>query len=480
MVPVAGNHAERSDESDDAVGCHRLHALCTCHCDGEFAALGRCTADCQLVGVCVRCQSFSQSFHRCHSAHFVPFINNILYGLTFHDFLRRVGSDTSQLYFLRYDDISRNAIELESPEIGCIVIIAYIYVVGRNEFQVGFGSFLLRQMSGGCEAHDRCALVLQHRALLQPCEIVFRQRPVAFSWSHKVGHGQREELARIVAAHRLGAIGRFLPLLIWIASIESCPRVELCVGHHRALLVGRQKFMVAHAFVAGSPPSHAVAYGHASIFEDCGEPVVEFISPCRAVDDIHALVGIVLVKALVQVVERHAVCHDMSAERLVEGRPTAGASTTQFESVAILPLTAIGQVSGMVSPAGIDDNGMVYHIQVPVVVAVGPCPASVKLCARSREEFACEPVGITSIVGAVVASQVPVVVGVAIYDLVVSAELVAGVELRCASGQIFCLLDTEVLIHSYLQSGVIVVVEDTPLYDVVRPLPLHAIILGIA
>ena len=168
----------------------------------------------------------------------VPFIDDALYGLTLYDFLRGVGCDTSQLDFLRDDDIGRSAVEFESTEVWCIIIVTDIDVIGCDEFQVGSRRFLFREMSSGRESHDGCSLVLQHRAGFQTGEVIPWQRPVSLSGSHEVGHGKRQELTGIVLTYRFAAIIRLLSLLIGIAAVERCPRVVFRVRNDRAFLVG--------------------------------------------------------------------------------------------------------------------------------------------------------------------------------------------------------------------------------------------------
>ena len=90
-----------------------------------------------------------------------------------------------------------------------------------------------------------------------------------------------------------------------------------------------------------------------------------------------------------------------------------------------------------------------------------------ELCSRTGEEFTCESICITAVVRAVVASQVAIVVRVAIDDFVIAAELIVWIELGCAGWQRLCLLDAEVLVHAYLQACVVVVVEDASLNYVV-------------
>ena len=134
----------------------------------------------------------------------------------------------------------------------------------------------------------------------------------------------------------------------------------------------------------------------------------------------------------------------------------------------------------MVSPAGINDDRMVDHIEIPVVIAVSPCPTTMKLRSRTGEELTGKAVGITTIIGTVVASQITIVVRVAVDDLIISAELIVRVELRRSGRQRLRLLDVEVFVHTYLESCVVVVVKDASFNDVVRTLHLHAVVLGIA
>ena len=68
--------------------------------------------------------------------------------------------------------------------------------------------------------------------------------------------------------------------------------------------------MVAHVMatlLGRGTPTDAVVDVHRAILELRRETVVELIAPCHTVEDVHALVGIVLVEALVQVLERDTV-----------------------------------------------------------------------------------------------------------------------------------------------------------------------------
>ena len=63
-------------------------------------------------------------------------------------------------------------------------------------------------------------------------------------------------------------------------------------------------------------------------------------------------------------------------------------------------------ITSMPGPATVDDHRVIDHIEVPVVIAVGPCSATVELCAGAGKQFAGKAVGIASIVGAVVGATV--------------------------------------------------------------------------
>ena len=170
----------------------------------------------------------------------------------------------------------------------------------------------------------------------------------------------------------------------------------------------------------------------------------------------------------------------MCSHGLVEGSTSGRTSAPQFEAVAVAYLLACGGIACMPSPAAVDDYGVIHHIEVPVVIAIGPCTASVKLCSRTREELACKAVGIAAIVGAIICATIVVLVGITVDDLVVTTVGIARIELwSAANGKRLGLFDGEVLVHTYLQSCVVVPTEDASLNDVIGTFYLHAVIFGI-
>ena len=134
----------------------------------------------------------------------------------------------------------------------------------------------------------------------------------------------------------------------------------------------------------------------------------------------------------------------------------------------------------MPSPAVVDNHRMIDHIEVPVVIAVGPCTTAVELSAWSREQLTCEAVGITMVVTAIVGTGIVVLVGVAVDYLIITAIGVSWVELwRSANGERLCFLNLPVLEHTYLQACIVVPAEDTTLNDVIRAFHLHAVVLSV-
>ena len=181
-----------------------------------------------------------------------------------------------------------------------------------------------------------------------------------------------------------------------------------------------------------------------------------------------------------QVAESHAVGHDMGTHRLVEGGATGTATTAEFEAVAVLALAAILQITCVPGPTMVDDHRVVHHVKVPVVVAVGPGATAVELSAGAGEELAGKAVGIAAVVAAVIAAQVGVLVGVAVDDLVAATVGIVRIVLRLsADGQRLRLLNGKVLVHAYLQTGIVVPTEHAALDDVVRPLHLHTVVLSV-
>ena len=222
---------------------------------------------------------------------------------------------------------------------------------------------------------------------------------------------------------------------------------------------------------------------HKTILEDCRETVVVLVAPSCTVEDVHTLICVVLVEALVQVVEADAVGHHVCTGRLVEGSTTCCTTATELEAVTVDTLyhttTGIGIVTCMVCPAVVDYYRVICHVEVPVVVGVIPCTASVELCARTREQFNSKTVGVATVVRSTVCLGVSVLVRVAVDDLVVTAVRVVRVELRStADRERLCLLNREVLEHTNLQTSVVVVAEGTTLNDIVRTLHLHTVVLG--
>ena len=178
----------------------------------------------------------------------------------------------------------------------------------------------------------------------------------------------------------------------------------------------------------------------------------------------------------------------MSTHRLVEGCSTGTSATSQLEAVTVLAFLETACFGAVITsvpgPAVVDDNGVVDHVEVPVVVAVSPCTASVELRSGTGKQLAGETVGIAAAfavaLSSLVVAGVVVLVGVAVDDLVVAAIGVAWIELRRATdGERLGLLDAEVLEHAYLQARVVVPAEDATLDDVVRALHLHAVVLGV-
>jgi hypothetical protein len=86
----------------------------------------------------------------------------------------------------------------------------------------------------------------------------------------------------------------------------------------------------------------------------------------------------------------------------------------------------------MPSPAVVDDHRVIDHIEVPVVIAVGPGTATVELGAGTREQFAGKTVGIATVVSAVIGSTVVVLVSIAIDNLIITAVDIARIKGGCA------------------------------------------------
>ena len=241
--------------------------------------------------------------------------------------------------------------------------------------------------------------------------------------------------------------------------------------------------MVTHvhsAFLRRGPPPYAVVYVHHAVLEHRWEAIVVLIAPCHTVEDVHALVGVVLVEALVQVLKGHAVGHHVGTRRLVEGSTSGRASASQLETVAVLALRAVLLVAGMPRPAVVDNHGVVDHVEVPVVVGVCPCAASVELSARTGEQLACKAVGVAMVVGAAVSHCVVVLIRVAVDYLVIAAVGIAGVELWLpADWERLGFLNGEIFEHAYLQACVVVPAEHAALYNIVGAFYLHAVVLGV-
>ena len=133
----------------------------------------------------------------------------------------------------------------------------------------------------------------------------------------------------------------------------------------------------------------------------------------------------------------------------------------------------------MIGPAVVDDHGMIGHVEIPVVIAVVPSTAAVELGAGTGEQLHGKTVSVATVIRTAVSLCVSILVGVAVDDLVVAAVGVAGIELGCAAdGERLGLLNLPVLIHTNLQTGVVVIAEGAALHDVVRALHLHTVVLG--
>ena len=140
---------------------------------------------------------------------------------------------------------------------------------------------------------------------------------------------------------------------------------------------------------------------HTSVFEYCRETIVVIIVPCYIIKKVHTLVGIVLVKSFLGVGERYTVAHHMCPGRLVECGTACRTSSAELESIAVAGrFCTVAVNSGIPCITIVYQYRMVHHVEVPVVIAVVPCTASVKFGARSREQFARESVGITAVIRA--------------------------------------------------------------------------------
>ena len=133
----------------------------------------------------------------------------------------------------------------------------------------------------------------------------------------------------------------------------------------------------------------------------------------------------------------------------------------------------------MISPAIVNDHRMIDHVEIPVVITVGPSATTMEFRTRAGKQLTGKTIGI-AVVRTVIAATVIIVIGVTINDHVTATELVPGIELWRSRWQRLGLLDTEILIHAYLQTCIVIVMENALFDDVIGTFHLHAVIFRIA
>ena len=134
----------------------------------------------------------------------------------------------------------------------------------------------------------------------------------------------------------------------------------------------------------------------------------------------------------------------------------------------------------MISPAIVNDHRMIDHVEIPVVITVGPGATTMEFRTRAGKQLTGKTIGIATVVRTVIAATVVIVIGVAINDHVTATELVPRIELWRSRWQRLGFLDTEILIHAYLQTRIVIVMENALFDDIIGTFHLHAVILRIA